>query len=107
MLRELQQILDTVSGTVTETVRLFVLGIFAIVVVLSIAGWLTAPVIAEKAGEHAERISEKVIEAERQELRARALAAEGWGYSDPARDDADRFEDERRRADDYWGADTE
>lgn len=56
---------------------------FAVTVVIGLTIYATAPTVAERVGERAERFGDRAITAAQEEARAQALAEDGWGYSEP------------------------
>ena len=81
-MRAVVDLVDSIAGTWTRTVRLLVLGGIAVVALIMLMVTFTAPKVAETVGDRAERISDKAIQAAREETRNQSLAEEGWGYSD-------------------------
>jgi hypothetical protein len=59
-----------------------VFGAIALGVIITAMFVFAAPAVVEQVGARAESISDKAIEAAREEARATALAEDGWGYSD-------------------------
>ncbi len=87
----------TVASTYTRIIWILILGGIAVVAIVSLLIGYATPAVVEEVGERAERISDKAIEAARDERRAEELADEGWGYSDTAADTSG----------DEWGPDSE
>jgi hypothetical protein len=81
-MRAIVDLVDSITGLWTRTIRLLVLGGIAIAAIFMLMISVTAPAVVENVGDRAERISDKAIEAAREEARATALAEDGWGYSD-------------------------
>jgi hypothetical protein len=75
-------LVGAVSNIFTRTIWIVILGGILVVGIISLMIGYTAPVVVDQVGERAERISGRAIEAAREESRAHALAAEGWGYSE-------------------------
>ena len=109
--------IGNITHAYTSTVKIVVFGALALGVIITAMFVLAAPAIVEEAGARAETISDKAIEAAREEARAHAMAEEGWGYPDPAAsaatDPAGSFDDTARDYDsgdeyvDHWGLNTE
>ena len=83
-MRAIVDLVDSVAGTWTRTVGMLVIGGIVIAGLFMLMVSFTAPAVVEHVGERAERISDKAIEAAREEARAHAMAEDGWGYSDSA-----------------------
>jgi len=78
----LVELVNTVAGTYLRGIRFLILGGIALVAIFFLFLGYAAPVVVDKVGERAESISDKAIAAAREEGRAHALAADGWGYSE-------------------------
>jgi hypothetical protein len=103
-MREFVNLVDTVASSYLRGIRLLIVGglVLAVIVFLFLA--YTAPVVVEEVGERAESISDKAIEAAREEQRAAAMADEGWGYSDTTASSAEsRAADFAETSGDDWG----
>ena len=75
-------LVGTVSNLFTRTIWILIIGGIVVVGIVSLMIGYTAPAVVAEVGERAERISNKAIETAREEGRAHALAADGWGYSE-------------------------
>ena len=115
-MREIVDLVDSVAGTWTRTVKIVVIGGIVVAGLFMLMITLTAPAVVEEVGDRAERISDKAMAVAREEGRAHALAEEGWGYSDGNSDaaysTADGFSDDasERYDSDYdpeWGEPSE
>lgn len=111
-MREIVDLVDSVAGTWTRTVRIVVIGGIVVAGLFMLMITLTAPAVVENVGERAERISDKAMAVAREEGRAHALAEEGWGYSDAntnaGNTTSDDFsEDSGGSSGDDWGAPSE
>jgi hypothetical protein len=110
--RAIVDLVDSISSTFTRTIWILIIGGVAVVGIVMLMIGVTAPAVVEEVGERAESISEKAIEAAREEQRAHALAQEGWGYSDStaAASDtgaADYHDDGSDQFGGAWAADSE
>jgi hypothetical protein len=85
-MRALVDLVDSVTSVFNRSVWMLVIGGIVAAAIIALVIGFTTPTMVHEVGERAERISEKAIEAERRERRERALAEEGWGYSDTASD---------------------
>ena len=81
-MREIVDLVDSVAGTWTRTVKIVVIGGIVVAGLFMLMITLTAPAVVEEVGDRAKRISDKAMAVAREEGRAHALAQEGWGYSD-------------------------
>ena len=82
-MRALVEIVDSFSGTVRFLICAIFLAGFVVTGMLTMGVSYVAPKVAEDYGERAERLGQQAIEAAREESRARDLAEDGWGYSEP------------------------
>ena len=116
----IQPVADAVGNIThayTSTIRTVVIGAVVLGAIITAMFLLAAPAVVEEVGARAETISDKAIQAAREEARAHAMAEEGWGYPNPAAsaatDPADSFDDTASDYDsgdeyvDDWGVSTE
>jgi hypothetical protein len=80
-LQALSDLVGTIADTFTRTIWIVILGGVVVVGIVTAMIGYAAPAVVEDVGARAERISEKAIEAAREESRAHAMAKDGWGYS--------------------------
>ena len=96
-MQPLIDLVGNITHAYTSTVRIVVLGAIVLGAIITAMVMFAAPAVVDQVGARAESISDKAIEAARQEARAQALAEDGWGYSDSAAsadtESADSFED--------------
>ena len=79
-MRALADIIGTVAGSVRFIFGLFFLCIFGLGLMLTVGAGVIAPQAAEKVASKAEEVSDRAIEAAKEDARNRSYAAEGWGY---------------------------
>ena len=77
----LADLIGNITHAYTSTIRIVVIGMIVLGAIITGTIMYAAPAVVENVGERAERISEKAIEAAREESRAHAMAQDGWGYS--------------------------
>ena len=96
-MQPLIDLVGNITQAYTSTVRIVVLGAIVLGAIITAMVMFAAPAVVDQVGARAESISDKAIEAARQEARAQALAEDGWGYSDSVAsadaDSAGSFED--------------
>ena len=83
-MQALADLIGNITHAYTSTIRMVVIGVIVLGAIITGMFMYAAPQVAESVGERAERISEKAIEAAREESRAHAMAEDGWGYSSSA-----------------------
>ena len=85
-MRALVDLVDSISGTI----RFIILAIMGFGLIVTIMVWgsilVIAPQVSEDYADRAEEFGDRAIEAAREEARARDLAEDGWGYSEPRSD---------------------
>ena len=114
-MRDFVNLVDTVASSYLRGVRLLILGAIALGVILFLFLGYATPVVVEEVGARAESITDKAIEAAREETRAAAMAEEGWGYSEGsdssegsfAAEDAGTYDESYGEPTDGWGEATE
>ena len=82
-MRAIVDLVDSLTGTVRFFIGAIVLGGLVIGMMMTAGISYVAPKVAEDYGERAERLGQEAIAAAREESRARDLAEDGWGYSEP------------------------
>jgi hypothetical protein len=103
-MREFVNLVDTVASSYLRGIRLLIFGALALALIVFLFLAYAAPVVVEEVGERAESISDKAIDAAREEQRAAAMADEGWGYSDTPASSADgRAADYAETSGEDWG----
>jgi hypothetical protein len=110
-MQPLVDLVGNITHAYTSTVKIVVLGAILLGVIITAMFLLAAPALVEEVGARTESISDKAIEAAREEARAHALAEDGWGFSDSAAssdtDAADSFDGGGDASGDDWGAGAE
>jgi hypothetical protein len=110
-MQPLVDLVGNITHAYTSTVKIVVLGGILLGVIITAMFLLAAPALVEEVGARTESISDKAIEAAREEARAHAMAKDGWGYSDAAAssetDAADFEDDSDSGSGDDWGAPAE
>lgn len=78
-MRELGDMLESVTGTVRFVIAALVLGGVVIAITMIAGISFVAPQVADNVGERAERFGDRAIEAAHEKARRRDLADDGWG----------------------------
>lgn len=83
-MQALADLIGNITHAYTSTIRMVVIGLIVLGAIITAMFMYAAPRVAESVGERAERMTDKAIEAAREESRAHAMAQDGWGYSSSA-----------------------
>ena len=79
-MRALFDIIGTVTGSIRFIFGMFFLCIFGLGLMATVGAGVIAPQAADKVAKKAEEVSDRAIEAAKEDARNRSYAAEGWGY---------------------------
>lgn len=102
----LVDIITNVTNSIRFVISLFFLCILAIVLMITASATFVAPQAAQSLADTAEKVTDKAVEARNLEMRNRAYANEGWGYSEDAavaRAEADEMAREFENDLNGWG----